>query len=146
MLCLRGPSKAEISVVGILVLAYACSRINEIAYAFYNDALSLSKKSDIKITDRIRMAMRSYLGLLFNFSLLYYFMPVEELFNKTIESYTEAFYFSGVTLATLGYGDIFPKHALSRLLALYEVIAGILIIAVAIAIYVGGIGKEENGA
>lgn len=56
----------------------------------------------------------------------------------------EAFYFSGVTLATLGYGDITPVHWVSRLLAVCEVFVGILIIAVAVASYIGGM-KETDG-
>jgi voltage-gated potassium channel len=89
------------------------------------------------------MAMRSYFGLAINFAILYYFIPVANLFNNAFGNFLEAFYFGGVTLATLGYGDILPHHWLSRLLALYEVFTGILIIAVAIATYVGGLGKDD---
>jgi len=51
-------------------------------------------------------------------------MPVRDLFNHSFGNFLEAFYFSGVTLATLGYGDILPRHSLSRLMALYEVRGG----------------------
>ena len=122
---------------------YAWSRVNEIAYAFYRDALSRTKSSDLTVTDRIRMAMRSYFGLAINFAILYYFIPVANLFNNSFGNFLEAFYFSGVTLATLGYGDKLPRHWLSRLLALYEVFTGILIVAVAIATYVGGLSKDD---
>ena len=88
------------------------------------------------------MAMRSCFGLAFNFSLLFYFCPIDDLFKPPLASFLDAFYFSGVTLATLGYGDILPSHPLSRLLALYEVFLGILIIAVAIATYIGS-AKEK---
>lgn len=129
---------------GVVLVAYAYSRIIEIAYAFYRDPLSQSKDSDLKVNDRIVMAMRSYFGLVFNFSLLYYYLPVAGLFKDQLANFTEAFYFSGVTLATLGYGDVTPIHWVSRLLALGEVFTGILIIAVAVAAYVGGMKETDN--
>ena len=141
------PAFATTSVpifICIVPLIYAYSRINEITYAFYRDALSPSKDSDLEVTDRIRMAMRSYYGLAFNFALLYYFFPIPNLFKPSFNSFFDAFYFSGITLATLGYGDIVPIHGLSRFLALCEVFTGILIVAVAIATYVGGVNKKEQ--
>jgi voltage-gated potassium channel Kch len=45
----------------------------------------------------------------------------------------DAIYFSFVTLATLGYGDIVPKSDLARGLAVVEAIAGQLYIAVLVA-------------
>ena len=48
-------------------------------------------------------------------------------------SMPEAFYFSFVTLATLGYGDIVPRTDLARGLAIMEAVAGQLYIAVLVA-------------
>jgi hypothetical protein len=137
------PPPAGPSATAIAVVIYAYSRINEIAFAFYRDPLSRAKESDLANNDRIRMAMRSYFGLAFNFALLYYFVPIAGMFKEPLCSFFEAFYFSGVTLATLGYGDVLAVHWVSRLLALYEVFAGILLIAVAIATYVGGVGEND---
>lgn len=131
------PATRHVGPLAVVLLVYAWWRVNEIAYAFYNDALSPEKRSDITSTERISMAMRSYFGLAFNFAIAYYFSPADSFFNETIASFWQAFYFSGVTLATIGYGDIHPSHDLSRFLALYEVFAGILILAVAIATYAG---------
>ena len=143
MLLARSPSSREVSVFAVLAVIYAVSRINETAYAFYRDPLSKEKKSDLRVGERIRMAMRSYFGLAFNFALLYYFLPVACLFKAPLAGFLEAFYFSGVTLATLGYGDILPIHWVSRLLALYQVFAGILIVAMAIATYIGERGESD---
>ena len=122
-----------------VVLLYPWSRVNEISYAFYEDALDDTKTTDLKRHERILMAMRSYFGLAFNFAFAYHFLPRGSLFNgEHLSTFREAFYFSGVTLATLGYGDVYPIQTISRTLALYEVFAGILIIAVAIATYAGG--------
>lgn len=125
------------TVVGIVAMVWAWSRIHEIWYAFYRDALSSENTSGITGSERLQMAMRSFLGLAFNFALLYYFVPVEKLFTRALTSFWEAFYFSGVTLATLGYGDIAPIHPISQFVALWQVGAGILLVAVSIAIYAG---------
>lgn len=146
-LLLQGKPPVDLSFIGGALIWYACSRVFEIAYAFYRDPLSQSKESDLKVSDRIQMAMRSYFGLAFNFAVLYYFLPFAALFKVGdqvhLSNFLEAFYFSGVTLATLGYGDVLPIHGLSRLLALCEVFTGILIVAVAIAAYVGGVKDED---
>ncbi len=133
----------QCELLGYSLAIYAYSRCNEISYAFYNDAISRLEQEDAETnlspTDRIRMAMKSYVGLAVNFAVLYYFIPVPKLFGEaTLNGFFESLYFSGVTLATLGYGDVVPKHWLARSLALYEVFAGILLVAVAIATYVGG--------
>jgi hypothetical protein len=147
MLLYRGEPPTGLNFVGGVLVLYAWSRVNEIAYAFYCDPLSHSKESDLTVNDRIRMAMRSYFGLGFNFALLYYFLPITGLFiaggQSRLGSFAESVYFSGVTLATLGYGDVVPTYWVSRLLALYEVFAGILIIAVAVATYVGRTKDED---
>lgn len=48
-----------------------------------------------------------------------------------------AIYFSFVTLATLGYGDVVPKTEVARGLAVFEAVGGQLYIAVTIARLVG---------
>ena len=52
-------------------------------------------------------------------------------------SLSTAIYFSFVTLATLGYGDVVPKTDVARGLAVLEAVAGQLYIAVTIARLVG---------
>jgi Ion channel len=134
----------------VFAIWYAASRCNEIAYAFYNDAMSrlkdADKTSNLAISDRILMAMRSYFGLAFNFAVLFYFLPIPDKFKPSLQSFFEAFYFSGVTLATIGYGDIAPAHWMPRGLVLYEAASGILIIAVAIATYMGDMPRKETSA
>jgi voltage-gated potassium channel Kch len=52
-----------------------------------------------------------------------------------------AVYFSFVTLATVGYGDVVPARELSRGVAMFEALVGQLFLAVLIArlvsVYVG---------
>jgi voltage-gated potassium channel len=132
------------------LLAVGWSRINEIAYAFYQDPLSrLANEipfSDLLPIDRIRMAMKSYVGLGINFAIIFYFLPLKDGFTGDMSTFFDALYFSGVTLTTLGYGDIAPKNCIARAFALYEVFAGILLIAVAIGTYIGASSTKQNEA
>jgi hypothetical protein len=55
-------------------------------------------------------------------------------------------YFSFVTLATLGYGDISPVNILARDLAVLEAIMGQLYLVILISRFVSeGVGKSEKG-
>lgn len=45
-----------------------------------------------------------------------------------LETYVEAFYFSAVTITTLGYGDIAPADRLTRLLAAIQALTGMVLI------------------
>ena len=47
-------------------------------------------------------------------------------------SWIEAFYFSGITVTTLGYGDIAPRSTAMRLVALSEAAAGFAFISLAV--------------
>jgi hypothetical protein len=46
-------------------------------------------------------------------------------------------YFSFVTLATLGYGDVLPVHSTVRTLAVIEAVVGQFYVAVIVAVFVG---------
>jgi hypothetical protein len=62
-------------------------------------------------------------------------------------SLTQAFYFSFVTLATLGYGDVVPLGEVARGLAIIEAVAGQLYLAVMVArlvsLYVRESGQRD---
>jgi voltage-gated potassium channel Kch len=59
-----------------------------------------------------------------------------------------ALYFSFVTLATLGYGDIVPASDLTRRLAVVEAVIGQLYLAVLVArlvgLYTAGEGRRSD--
>lgn len=46
--------------------------------------------------------------------------------------WVDAFYFSGVTLTTVGYGDVMPRTTPLRFLALFEAASGLVVISLAI--------------
>lgn len=67
------------------------------------------------------------------------FVPARagEIEVHRIARFVELMYFSFTTLTTLGYGDIVPRAALARMLAVLEAIAGQAILVVLIARLVG---------
>jgi len=84
------------------------------------------------------------LGLIWTMAywLVYYLTPEAFAFNtatgtkQTMEGFN-AFYFSLITLSTIGYGDITPVSKVARMLAAMEAMTGLLYVAVLIARLVG---------
>ena len=84
------------------------------------------------------------LGLIWTMAywLVYYLTPEAFAFNtttgtkQTMEGFN-AFYFSFITLSTVGYGDITPISKIARMLAAMEAMTGLLYVAVLIARLVG---------
>ena len=129
-----------------IVWIYPLSRANEIIYAFYRDAIEKlngeQSRSQLKYGERIQLAVKSYIELIINFASIYMLLP-PEYFGGKITTYADALYFSGVTITTLGYGDISPMHNFSKFLSVYEVLCGFVLIIVSFAVYTGR-GIESN--
>lgn len=128
--------------VYMAIWLFPFSRCNEIAYAFYHDAFDKSQKvtrfQEMSAAERIQMLIRSYLGLTMNFAIIYFFLP-SCMYDPELKTPVQALYFSGITIATLGYGDFKPIHGISQLLAVYEVFSGLLLLVVALAVYVSNL-------
>ena len=61
---------------------------------------------------------------------------------KASGSYARMFYFSAVTITTLGYGDIVPITSLSRTLVAFESNAGIVLIG----LFLNSLSREHSNA
>jgi voltage-gated potassium channel len=116
------------------------SRVNEIFFAFANDAidkLSHNKKfSYFKM--RLNLAFSSYIELIFNFGSLYFLLSSNFIHPEAIEGISnsiDALYFSGVTITTLGYGDFLPTQWYTKVLSVYEVLCGFALLLVSFTIY-----------
>jgi Ion channel len=73
--------------------------------------------------------------LIIGFALIYYpHMPehFSIIADATSPPWIESFYFSGITLTTLGYGDIVPKTNVMRVAAFMEAASGLGLISLAI--------------
>jgi hypothetical protein len=92
--------------------------------------------------------MCAYLMLGFAFGCIYYLVEMLSPgccfsinVSKLSSDSPDLMYFSFVTLATLGYGDITPAAKVSRALAEVEALAGMLYIAVFMARLVSMVGS-----
>ncbi|WP_122559172.1 potassium channel family protein [Pseudomonas viridiflava] len=134
----KGLGDAFILMAFFIIWVFPLSRANEIIYAFYRDAIEKlngePSRSDLKYGERIKLSLKSYLELIINFASIYMLLPPEYFADK-ITSFADALYFSGVTITTLGYGDISPAHFISKFLSIYEVLCGFTLIIVSFAVY-----------
>jgi len=84
--------------------------------------------------------------LIAGFALIYFpRMPGAFSMNSApAPRWLDALYFSGVTLLTLGYGDIVPRTGAMRLLALCEAAAGLGVISLAVTYLLSVYGALER--
>ena len=62
-------------------------------------------------------------------------VPAQERLPQTLHS--DMVYFSLITLATVGYGDVLPVSETARMLAVIEAVIGQFYVAVIVAVFVG---------
>jgi len=148
------PTLKVFSISVILPLSLLClllwipfSRSNEIFYAFFFDGLDRIRgfppRIPLDAADRVVLAARSYVETMLNFALIYYLLFRIE-FERGFSDMADAVFFSGVTIVTLGYGDITPRASMPQLLAIYEVFIGITLVVVAFSAYVGGPRRQAG--
>ncbi|MEM1113841.1 MAG: potassium channel family protein [Pseudomonadota bacterium] len=65
-------------------------------------------------------------------------------YRNWADSFAEVLYFSYVTLATLGYGDISPNDPVTRVLAFLQAITGTFYMAIVVASLVGAIREKAR--
>jgi voltage-gated potassium channel len=120
------------------------SRVNEIFYAFLRDGLDRIKgtpeETGLTPYDRIVLVSRSYLEVIVDFGILYY-LGFRDAFSPRFRDAVEAVYFSAITIATVGYGDLAPCRPVSQLLVVYEVLGGLVLIIVAFGAYIDKAAK-----
>ena len=125
------------SVLQIIFLSYICIHI----FSFILGARALTNQLIFAA-----LCMYLLMGLLWSFiyTLLFAIDPESIRLASVVHSevgggdvFSEMYYFSFVTLTTLGYGDILPVSRLARSLATMEAILGQLYLAVVIASLVG---------
>jgi len=84
--------------------------------------------------DQIYAGISMYIMLGFAFGAVFYVLNILDPRSFTASAHDpDLMYFSFVTLATLGYGDITPRTNLARSLAIIEALVGMLYIAVFMA-------------
>jgi hypothetical protein len=99
-------------------------------------ALRYALSARVVSSEHLYAALSAYLLAGLFFGLAYWGLQhvnPNTLAGAAPESLTDAIYFSFVTLATLGYGDISPRGEIARGLAIVEGIGGQLFLAVMVA-------------
>lgn len=113
-------------------------------------ALRFAMRSRAVDAEHLYAALSAY--LLVGISLGLFYWDLEQLWPSTFATATGEFsrtsgvYFSFVTLATLGYGDIVPRSDVARGLAVVEGIGGQLFLAVLVARLVSSYVRDKDGA
>lgn len=130
-----------------LVYLIQWSRCNEIFIAFIRDALDKSEvntnRSTLTYRKRIELALLSYCELILNYSIIYLVMPSSWFTKEGFNHVFDSIYFSGVTITTLGYGDLSPTHFIPKMLVIHEVLVGFTLIIVSFALYAGKAPNEQ---
>lgn len=81
------------------------------------------------------------------FGCVYFLLPTSCFsapFNRSPTGILDAIYFSFVTMTTLGYGDILPACPASKLVVIFQLIVGIVIVAVGINYVLGRSRKPTS--
>lgn len=118
------------------------SRCAEVFYAFYRDAFAklapVDSSSGLTWPLRVRLALNSYVELIFNFALLYGMMPSSVWAHRTApSSVTDVLFYSASTITTSGQGGFGSKHFVLQMVTGIEIFAGLILLVVCFAIYAG---------
>jgi hypothetical protein len=127
----------KVEIVSRVPILSACA-VGILVFVFRRGTVTL---------DGIFAALAAYLLIAFVFAQIYVLVlmwapesfrfpaPIEESMGAALES--AMVYFSFVTIATLGYGDILPQTETARMLAVIEAVIGQFYVAVIVALLVG---------
>lgn len=91
------------------------------------------------------LALHNYLEIVLWFAFAY--AVFEERFQNSSEILTSSvgsFYFSVVTMTTLGYGDVTPRDSLTRLLVTSQTLLGVFMALVVVGWMVGLLPRRES--
>lgn len=79
------------------------------------------------------------------FAIAYVLISAIIIFNaepETFPTYFEAVYWAVITLATVGYGDLYPVTDVGRVISILSAFAGVAIVALPASIITGGVMEE----
>jgi hypothetical protein len=104
--------------------------------------------------DSIFATVAAYLRVALPFALLYlclltwnaasFSLPVEAANRSSRLLQADMTYFSLVTLATVGYGDILLDSHTARMLAMFQAVVGQFYVAVVVALFVGMYSSQSR--
>jgi len=71
-------------------------------------------------------------------------LPVDAAGRSAHLLQSDMLYFSLVTLATVGYGDVLPATHVARMLAMFQAVTGLFYVAVVVAMFVGAYASRPR--
>ena len=153
---------ALITATSLLVLARFVTELDAVpvnpgialAVVGFTGLLAAAAALRFALTDRevdsetLYAALSTYLLAGIFFGQIYW--SIERIWPKSFvgpDGFSEliAIYYSFVTLATLGYGDVLPRTDIARGVAVFEVIGGQLFLAVMVARLIGAFEGAKRG-
>jgi hypothetical protein len=95
----------------------------------------------------VLLLMHNYLEIIVWFALIYrhfqYVFGIKTL-TLTLDSFWGSFYFSLVTMTTLGYGDITPKNTTGAIIVIIQTLIGIFMTLLLLARFVASLPRTES--
>lgn len=137
----------------ICIILIPLSRCNEIIAAFLEDAFDKlpggkghkPKKTPISLKRRIDLALDSFFEIVLNFAVIYSILPAKAWGLEKPLTALDSLYYSVVTITTLGYGDFTPATVSAKILSVYEVLSGLVLIVLCLTIYMTWAGATNQG-
>jgi len=131
----RKPELVTLRVIDLLILLIFCA----MSFVFILEEITHDVHVDLnRVTGGICLYL--LLGLIFAIvhSLVETFLPGSYR-HADVENYlhSDMFYFSFVTLTTLGYGDITPIRPLAKTVSIFEAVVGVFYMSVLIGSMIG---------
>jgi len=92
--------------------------------------------STVRTPERLLTIVLAYGYVVLFYAALYRLLSIRtpNAFDRRLEDFVDAVYFSTITIATVGYGDITPRIVTAKLLVISEVLFGILLLVFALAV------------
>lgn len=119
------------------VIIYCVSRGNEVLVAFCKDSIRVIKgdnpSSSLTTSDRIMLAIHSYICIIIDFAVIYRLLGGKHI--DGVMNIFDALYFSVITIATVGYGDLKPETYFGKYFAAFEVFCGMSLVVLTLATY-----------
>lgn len=114
-------------------------RFFEVFFAFYRDAFAkleeVDSSSNLRWSERVGLALRSYLELVLDFALVYALLPKSAWLKPEPEKLSDLVWYSANVITTSGGGGFLPGSIPLRLLSLCEIFCGVLLLVVCFTIY-----------
>jgi len=130
-----------LTAVLILYGAFRCFEltvlhVNQLLFDEYRVLLSKLPVDPLNYRRLVLTILHNYVELLFWFAFFYRHLAREFTQTSVVSSISGSLYFSVVTMATVGYGDITPTEWLGRVLVIAQVALGLFLVIAVLARWV----------